>query len=88
MGGREAAPRANAYLVINQREHEVRERDYFFVVSFQIWGVFAGIGLVNLITRAALSRWKLAAAALMASSAKASAAAAVSGAMPAPQPAR
>ena len=48
-------------------QHEVRERDYFFVVSFQIWGVFAGIGLVDLITRAALSRWKLAATAVMAS---------------------
>ncbi len=25
--------------------HEVRERDYFFVVSFQVWGLFAGIGV-------------------------------------------
>src|SRR5918995_7115604 len=25
--------------------HEVRERDYFFVVSFIVWGLWAGIGL-------------------------------------------
>jgi hypothetical protein len=28
--------------------HEVRERDYFFVVSFIIWGIWAGMGLVAL----------------------------------------
>ncbi len=28
--------------------HEVRERDYFFTVSFQIWGLFAGAGLAGL----------------------------------------
>jgi hypothetical protein len=28
--------------------HEVRERDYFFTVSFQMWGLFAGIGLAGL----------------------------------------
>jgi transmembrane protein TMEM260 (protein O-mannosyltransferase) len=28
--------------------HEVRERDYFFVVSFIVWGLWAGIGLVVL----------------------------------------
>ena len=26
--------------------HEVRERDYFFVVNFSVWGLWAGIGLV------------------------------------------
>jgi hypothetical protein len=26
--------------------HEVRERDYFFVVSFIVWGIWAGMGLV------------------------------------------
>jgi hypothetical protein len=31
-------------------QHEVRERDYFFVASFQIWGVFAGIGLVRVLS--------------------------------------
>ena len=30
-------------------QHEVRERDYFFVVSFQVWGMFAAFGLVGLI---------------------------------------
>jgi hypothetical protein len=28
--------------------HEVRERDYFFTVSFQLWGIFAGIGIAGL----------------------------------------
>jgi hypothetical protein len=28
--------------------HEVRERDYFFVVSFIIWGIWAGMGLAVL----------------------------------------
>jgi hypothetical protein len=44
-------------------QHEVRERDYFFVVSFQIWGVFAGIGLMHVIRR--LPRWTLAVAVLV-----------------------
>ncbi len=30
-------------------DHEVRERDYFFVVSFVVWGVWAGMGLANVI---------------------------------------
>ncbi len=28
--------------------HEVRERDYFFTVSFQVWGLFVGVGLAGL----------------------------------------
>ncbi|MBI2073567.1 MAG: hypothetical protein HYT81_11180, partial [Gemmatimonadetes bacterium] len=28
--------------------HEVRERDYFYVVSYQVWGLFAGAGLAGL----------------------------------------
>ncbi len=28
--------------------HEVRERDYFFTVSFQVWGILSGIGLAGL----------------------------------------
>ncbi|MBI4420408.1 MAG: DUF2723 domain-containing protein [Gemmatimonadetes bacterium] len=28
-------------------QHEVRERDYFFTVSFQVWGLFAGLGLAG-----------------------------------------
>jgi hypothetical protein len=35
--------------------HEVRERDYFFVVSFIVWGIWAGMGLVVL-ARALWSR--------------------------------
>ncbi|MBI4500614.1 MAG: DUF2723 domain-containing protein, partial [Gemmatimonadetes bacterium] len=31
--------------------HEVRERDYFFTVSFQVWGLFAGLGLASLYRR-------------------------------------
>ena len=31
--------------------HEVRERDYFFTVSFLTWGMFAGIGLAGLARR-------------------------------------
>jgi len=30
-------------------DHEVRERDYFFVVSFLVWGVWAGIGVATLV---------------------------------------
>jgi hypothetical protein len=28
--------------------HEVRERDYFFIVSFSVWGLWAGIGIAIL----------------------------------------
>ena len=28
--------------------HEVRERDYFFIVSFSVWGLWAGIGIAAL----------------------------------------
>ena len=35
--------------------HEVRERDYFFVVSFIVWGLWAGMGLV-VAARALLNR--------------------------------
>ncbi len=48
--------------------HEVRERDYFFVVSFIVWGIWAGMGLVvlvqGLINRAGAFR-RFAPAALM-----------------------
>ncbi|HXE57176.1 MAG TPA: DUF2723 domain-containing protein [Gemmatimonadales bacterium] len=37
-------------------EHEVRERDYFFVVSFVVWGLWAGMGLAALARRAVV-RW-------------------------------
>ncbi len=30
---------------VDRSGHEVRERDYFFIVSFSVWGVWSGIGL-------------------------------------------
>jgi hypothetical protein len=33
--------------------HEVRERDYFFIVSFSVWGLWAGMGIVTLWREAA-----------------------------------
>ncbi|HXV90458.1 MAG TPA: DUF2723 domain-containing protein [Gemmatimonadales bacterium] len=38
-------------------QHEVRERDYFFVASFQAWGVLAGLGLADL-ARQLRVRWR------------------------------
>ena len=32
--------------------HEVRERDYFFTVSFAVWGIFVGLGLAGLYRKA------------------------------------
>jgi len=49
-------------------QHEVRERDYFFVVSFQVWGVFVAFGLVRLVrwlSQTAPSRLWIAAAAVI-----------------------
>ena len=39
--------------------HEVRERDYFFTVSFVVWGLFSGIGLAGLYVMGLrpLQRW-------------------------------
>ncbi|MDH3208647.1 MAG: DUF2723 domain-containing protein, partial [Gemmatimonadota bacterium] len=34
--------------------HEVRERDYFFVVSFSVWGLWAGMGVATLWREAAV----------------------------------
>lgn len=31
---------------VSQQAREVRERDYFFIVSFNLWGLYAGMGLV------------------------------------------
>ncbi|HLG06048.1 MAG TPA: hypothetical protein VI383_07860, partial [Gemmatimonadales bacterium] len=36
----------NWYPDVNQ--HEVRERDYFFLVSFVVWGLWAGLGLLTI----------------------------------------
>ena len=33
--------------------HEVRERDYFFIVSFSMWGLWSGLGIFALWRRAA-----------------------------------
>jgi len=43
-------------------DHEVRERDYFFVVSFVVWGLWAGVGLWSLVKQAAGSQAARAAA--------------------------
>jgi hypothetical protein len=34
-------------------DHEVRERDYFFIVSFSVWGLWAGMGVALLWRRLA-----------------------------------
>ena len=42
-------------------DHEVRERDYFFVVSFIVWGLWAGIGAADLlgrVLRGPARRWR------------------------------
>ena len=44
--------------------HEVRERDYFFIVSFSVWGLWSGMGIVTL--------WREAATEMKTSLAKAS----------------
>ncbi len=35
----------------NVNQHEVRDRDYFFVVSFVTWGLWAGLGLLAVFQR-------------------------------------
>ncbi|MDT8340680.1 MAG: DUF2723 domain-containing protein [Longimicrobiales bacterium] len=45
--------------VANRELHEVRERDYFFIAGFGLWGVLAGMGLAaiwNGLSRAARGR--------------------------------
>jgi hypothetical protein len=49
--------------VQNRELHEVRERDYFFIVSFSVWGLWAGMGIASL--------WKEAATEMRTSLAKA-----------------
>ena len=34
--------------VPNILQHEVRERDYFYIIGFQMWGLYAGLGLASL----------------------------------------
>jgi hypothetical protein len=38
-------------------QHEVRERDYFFVVSFVVWGLWAGFGLLALVREWGRKLW-------------------------------
>lgn len=33
--------------ITDRAQHEVRERDYFFIAGFMLWGVLAGIGLTR-----------------------------------------
>src|SRR5881394_1398248 len=40
----------------SMEQHEVRERDYFFAVSFQTWGVFAALGLARVVAVLAAQR--------------------------------
>jgi GNAT superfamily N-acetyltransferase len=40
--------------VADRALHEVRERDYFFVVSFSVWGLWAGMGIATLWREAAV----------------------------------
>ncbi|HEU5304674.1 MAG TPA: hypothetical protein VFU40_08525, partial [Gemmatimonadales bacterium] len=37
------------------KDHEVRERDYFFIASFLVWGLWAGMGLATLARRLMLT---------------------------------
>lgn len=39
--------------IANRDLHEVRERDYFFIVSFSVWGLWAGMGIATLWQEAA-----------------------------------
>jgi len=39
--------------VADRELHEVRERDYFFIASFSVWGLWAGMGIVSLWREAA-----------------------------------
>jgi hypothetical protein len=39
----------------DQALHEVRERDYFFIAGFGVWGVLAGLGLAGVWQRLAIS---------------------------------
>jgi hypothetical protein len=41
----------------NLDDHEVRERDYFFVVSFIVWGLWSGIGAAAFAADLARKEW-------------------------------
>lgn len=38
----------SVYLDFPNELHEVRERDYFYVIGFNLWGLYAGLGIVSL----------------------------------------
>ena len=38
-------------------KHEARDRDYFFVLGFWAWGIWAGLGAVRLVQRFGLPDW-------------------------------
>ena len=49
---------AKAYeLFPRVEQHEVRDRDYFFVVSFVVWGLWAGLGLLALVREWGRKLW-------------------------------
>ena len=52
----------------NPGDHEVRDRDYFFIASFAVWGLWSGMGLAAVVRSAAarLSGLRLAAGAIFA----------------------
>jgi Protein O-mannosyl-transferase TMEM260-like len=43
--------------VPSELRHEARERDYFFVLGFWAWGIWAGMGAMALSRRLSLPRW-------------------------------
>jgi hypothetical protein len=50
--------------VTEDAEHEARDRDYFFTLGFWAWGIWAGMGAVELARRVGLARTGIAVAAL------------------------
>jgi hypothetical protein len=44
-------------LLPRDASHEARDRDYFFVLGFWVWGVWAGIGALSLARQLALPRY-------------------------------
>ena len=44
-------------LIPDDARHEARDRDYFFVLGFWAWGIWAGLGAVYLAQRLSLPSW-------------------------------
>jgi hypothetical protein len=53
VGAQTVHPETGQPVPVPREWREVRERDYFFVVSFSVWGLFAGIGVAALWQRLA-----------------------------------